>query len=109
MCGIAVIGIRGAAGNIALIGLISGLVRAAHLTAQEQRKPDQERDGHDQRRSQRLQIGEHPGGLLFRSAVPLLALLLTTAGSRTPAPARTVLNADRNKPGRGTDRFRAYQ
>jgi len=54
MCGIAGIVIRSATGNVALISIIRVLVAGAHLTAQEQRKPDQERSGHDQRRCQRL-------------------------------------------------------
>jgi hypothetical protein len=54
MCGIAGIVIRSAAGNVTLISVIRVLVAGAHLTAQEHRKSDQERDGDDQRRRQRL-------------------------------------------------------
>jgi hypothetical protein len=51
---IAGIVIRSAAGNFGLITVIPVLAAGAQLTAQEQRKPDQERGGHDQRRCQRL-------------------------------------------------------
>jgi hypothetical protein len=65
MWGIARIVIRSAVGNAGPIAVIPVLAAGAHLTAQEQRKPDQERGGHDQRRRQRRQIGEHPGASSF--------------------------------------------
>jgi len=46
--------IRSAAANFGLIAVIPGAAARADLTPQEQRKPDQERDGHDQRRRQCL-------------------------------------------------------
>src|SRR2546429_2939997 len=81
MCGTAGIVIRSAAGNVSLFAVIRGPVTGAHLTAQEQRKPDQERGGHDQRRCQRRQIGKHPGASCFARLFPYLALLLMSAGS----------------------------
>src|SRR5215470_5823964 len=81
MCGIAGIVIRSAAGNVTLISAIRVLVAGAHLTAQEHRKSDQERDGDDQRRCQRLQIGKHPGTSSFARPCPYLALLLMPASS----------------------------
>jgi hypothetical protein len=65
MSGITWIGIRGAVSNIGLIAVIRRPTAGAQLPVEEHGKPDQERDGHDQRRRQRLQIGEHPGCLRF--------------------------------------------
>ena len=52
MCDITGIVIRSAAANTGLIAVIPGVTARAHLTPQEQRKPDQERGSHDQRRRQ---------------------------------------------------------
>jgi hypothetical protein len=54
MVGITGIIIRSAAGNIGLFAVIRRAVPGVHLMAQEQRKPDQERDSDDQRRCQRF-------------------------------------------------------
>jgi len=61
MAGITRIGILPIGSYIGLITVICGLPTRTHLSAKEERKPDQERDGHDQRRRQCLQIGEHAG------------------------------------------------
>jgi hypothetical protein len=47
--------------NISLITVIVGRPARTHLPAKEPHNPDQERATHDQRRRQRLQIGEHAG------------------------------------------------
>ena len=49
-----IISMLGVSLKLTLISVIRVLVAGAHLTAQEHRKFDQERDGDDQRRCQRL-------------------------------------------------------
>jgi hypothetical protein len=75
MAGISRIGILPIGSNIGLITVICGLPTRTHLSAEEQHNPDQERDGHDQRRRQRLQIGEHAGLLSCWSSFPWRVLL----------------------------------
>ena len=82
MSAITRIGIRGAVSNFGLIAVIRGPPRA-HLPAEEHGKPDQERTGHDQRRCQRLQIGEHALRLLFRPTMTVLGIV--THPPRPPA------------------------
>src|SRR5215469_3112606 len=81
------IGIRRAAANIGLIALFRPAAPGAQLPAQEHGKPEQERCRHDQRRCQRLQIGDHAGASSFAPSMPLLALLLMTG--RDAALARS--------------------
>ena len=50
------IGILAIGFYIGLIAIIFGPPARTHLPAEEERNPDQERDAHDQRRCQRLQI-----------------------------------------------------
>jgi hypothetical protein len=61
MAGITRIGILPIGSYIGLITVILGRPTRTHLSAKEEHNPDQERDGDDQRRRQRLQIGEHAG------------------------------------------------
>jgi hypothetical protein len=61
MTGITRIGILPIGSNIGLITVVLGRPTRTHLSAEEEYNPDQERDAHDQRRRQRLQIGEHAG------------------------------------------------
>lgn len=56
-------GIRSAVLNISLTAVIPRPPRTAHLPAQEHGDPDQERAADDQRRRQRLKIGEHAASL----------------------------------------------
>src|SRR5215472_5111837 len=86
--------IRSATANIGLIALFRLAAPGAQLPTQEHGKPEQERCRHDQRRRQRLQVGDHAGASSFAAAMPLLALLLTTVRVRyrpaTPgSPPRT--------------------
>jgi hypothetical protein len=55
-------GIRMAVPNISITAVI-GRLPATHLPAQEHGNADHERTAHDQRRRQRLKIGEHAGRL----------------------------------------------
>jgi hypothetical protein len=77
MAGITRIGILGIGFYIRVITILCGPPARTHLPVEEERNPDQERDAHDQRRRQRLQIGEHAGllpELKFVRMVVLLAL-----------------------------------
>jgi hypothetical protein len=73
---IAGIGIPAVGSNIGLITVIFGRPTWTHLSAKEQHYPDHERAAHDQRRRQRLQIGEHAASSVpeFVRLSPYLAL-----------------------------------
>ena len=75
MAGITRIGILGIGFFIGVIRIICGPPARTHLPAEEEHNPDQERDAHDQRRRQRLQIGEHAGLLPELKFVPMAVLL----------------------------------
>jgi len=70
MARIARIGILAIGFYISLIAIFRGPPARTHLPAQEERNPDQERDAHDQRRRQCLQIGEHAALLPGLKFVP---------------------------------------
>src|SRR6266851_609838 len=105
--GISGIGIRRAVSNTGRIAVIFAPATGAQLPAQEQGKPEQERGGHDQRRCQRLQIGDHAGASCFAARVSLLALLLMTARGVVRAPGPDAPGCREQTALAGTSRDRA--
>ena len=74
MARIARIGILRIGFYIGLIAIFCRPPTRTHLPAEEEHNPDQERDAHDQRRRERLQIGEHAGLLPELKFVPWRSL-----------------------------------